>query len=212
MQFSVATGTAASREVQVRRGLRLEYITLGYNVVEALVSITSGLVAGSIALIGFGVDSVIESISGCIMLWRLRQDSHCRRDEFERRALRLIGWSFLILAAYVGYEAAEKLITREAPDRSIPGIVLACASLIVMPVLSRKKRAVGRELNSAAMVADSKQTQLCSFLSAILLGGLLLNATVGWWWADPLAGIVMVPIIVKEGIAGLRGQACECGH
>jgi len=208
----MAHGTLTEREALVRRGLRLEYITLSYNVVEAIVSIAAGAVAGSIALIGFGVDAVIESISGSIMLWRLNRDDHHRREEFEKRALRLIGISFLILAAYVGYEAVHKLITREAPERSIPGIVLACCSLMIMPVLARKKRAVGRQLHSAAMVADSKQTQLCSWLSAILLGGLLLNATVGWWWADPVAGLVMVPIIVNEGIAGLKGEACDCGH
>lgn len=198
------------RRAEVLRGQRLEYLTLGYNVVEAIVSIAAGLVAGSIALVGFGIDSVIESTSGSIMLWRLAQDNHARRDDVERWALRMIGVSFLLLAAYVGYEAAEKLVSREAPARSIPGIVLACCSLIVMPVLARRKRAVGRNLGSAAMVADSQQTQLCSYLSAILLGGLLLNAAVGWWWADPVAGLVMVPIIAREGINGLKGESCDC--
>jgi divalent metal cation (Fe/Co/Zn/Cd) transporter len=201
---------ALDRRAEVLRGQRLEYLTLSYNVVEAIVSITAGLVAGSIALVGFGVDSVIESISGSIMLWRLAHDTHARRDDIERWALRMIGASFLLLAAYVGYEAVEKLVTRAAPERSIPGIVLACCSLIIMPVLARKKRAVGRNIGSAAMVADSQQTQLCSYLSAILLGGLLLNAVAGWWWADPVAGIVMAPIIAKEGISGLKGEGCEC--
>lgn len=204
-------GGMTERQADVRRGLRLEYITLGYNMVEAAVSIVSGLVAGSVALIGFGVDAVIESFSGSIMLWRLNADDHHRREEFEKRALKLIGWSFLLLAAYVGYEAAERLWTREVPARSIPGIVIACCSIVIMPVLARKKRAVGHSLGSAAMVADSRQTQLCSWLSAILLGGLLLNAAAGWWWADPVAGLAMVPIIVKEGLAGLRGEACGCG-
>jgi divalent metal cation (Fe/Co/Zn/Cd) transporter len=203
---------AADRPEEVRRGLRLEYITLSYNVVEALVSIVSGFFAGSVALVGFGVDAVIECFSGSIMLWRLNQDSHRLREHFEQRALRLIGVSFLFLAAYVGYEAVEKLVSGKAPDRSIPGIVIACLSLIVMPVLARRKRAVGHNLNSAAMVADSRQTQLCSYLSAILLAGLLLNAVAGWWWADPVAGLVMVPIIAREGIAGLRGDGCGCGH
>jgi divalent metal cation (Fe/Co/Zn/Cd) transporter len=144
------------------------------------------------------------------MLWRLAHDNHARRDEIERWALRLIGVSFLLLAVYVGYEAVERLLSREAPDRSIPGIVLAYCSLIVMPVLARKKRAVGQNIGSAAMVADSQQTQLCSYLSAILLGGLLLNAVVGWWWADPVAGLVMVPIIAREGISGLKGEECDC--
>lgn len=198
------------RQAAVRQGLRLEYITLGYNVVEAAVSIVSGLFAGSIALIGFGVDAVIESLSGSVMLWRLKADEHHRREEFERRALRLIGISFLLLAAYVGYEAAEKLWTRELPGRSIPGIVIACCSLIVMPVLARRKRAIGHSISSAAMVADSRQTALCSWLSAILLGGLLLNAAAGWWWADPVAGLLMVPIIAREGVGALRGEACGC--
>lgn len=199
------------RQAEIRRGLRLEYLTLGYNVVEAAVSIVSGLLAGSVALIGFGVDAVIESISGAIMLWRLNADEHHRREEFEKRALKLIGWSFLLLAAYVGYEAVEKLWVREAPERSIPGIAIACCSIVIMPVLARKKRAVGQSIGSAAMVADSRQTQLCSWLSAILLGGLLLNAAAGWWWADPVAGLAMVPIIVREGLAGLRGETCGCG-
>lgn len=198
------------RQSQVRKGLRLEYMTLSYNVIEAVVSITAGLLAGSIALVGFGVDAVIESLSGAVMLWRLNVDDHHRREEFERRALRLIGWSFFVLAAYVGYEAVEKLWRQEAPDRSIVGIVLACCSLAIMPVLARKKQAVSREIASGAMAADAKQTLLCSYLSAILLAGLLLNATLGWWWADPVAGLVMTPLIAREGWLALQGETCEC--
>ncbi len=198
------------RQAHVQRGLRLEYITLSYNVIEAVVSITAGLIAGSIALVGFGVDAVIESISGAVMLWRLKMDDHHRREEFEQRALRLIGYSFLLLAAYVGYEAAEKLWNREAPERSIPGIVLACCSLAIMPILARKKRAVSCQIGSGAMAADAKQTLLCSYLSAILLGGLLLNATLGWWWADPVAGLIMTPIIAREGWLALKGEGCSC--
>lgn len=198
------------RQAQVRKGLRLEYMTLSYNVIEAVVSITAGLLAGSIALVGFGVDAVIESLSGAVMLWRLNVDDHHRREEFERRALRLIGWSFFVLAAYVGYEAVEKLWRQEAPDRSIVGIVLACCSLAIMPVLARKKQAVSREIASGAMAADAKQTLLCSYLSAILLAGLLLNAMLGWWWADPVAGLVMTPLIAREGWLALRGETCEC--
>lgn len=198
------------RQAQVERGLRLEYVTLSYNVIEAVVSITAGWLAGSIALVGFGVDAVIESISGATMLWRLKLDDHHRREEFERRALRLIGYSFFLLAAYVGYEAAEKLWHGEAPSRSLPGIILACCSLAIMPALSRKKRAVSRELGSGALAADAKQTLLCSYLSAILLGGLLLNATLGWWWADPVAGLIMTPLIAREGWLALRGEGCGC--
>ena len=200
----------SERQLLVKRGLRLEYFTLSYNVSEAAVSILAGLAAGSIALVGFGVDAVIESISGAVMLWRLNVDDHHRREEFERRAQRLIGLSFWLLAAYVGYEAAEKLWRQEAPERSIPGILLACCSLLIMPVLARRKRAVSIELGSHAMAADSRQTLLCSYLSAILLGGLVLNATLGWWWADPLAGLVMTPIIAREGWLAWRGEGCHC--
>ncbi len=207
---AMAGAGLSERQAVVQRGLRLEYMTLGYNVIEAVVSITAGLMAGSIALVGFGVDAVIESISGAVMLWRLKMDEHHRREEFERRALRLIGWSFFVLAAYVGWESAEKLWRREAPDPSIPGIALACCSLAIMPVLSMKKRAVSRELASGAMAADAKQTLLCSFLSAILLVGLALNALLGWWWADPVAGLAMTPIIAREGWLALRGDGCGC--
>ncbi|MGC8759239.1 MAG: cation transporter [Bryobacteraceae bacterium] len=200
----------SQRQSQVKKGLRLEYFTLSYNVFEAAVSILAGLAAGSIALIGFGVDAVIESISGAVMLWRLNVDDHHRREEFERRAQRLIGVSFWLLAAYVGYEAVEKLWRQEAPERSIPGILLACCSLLIMPVLARRKRAVSIELGSHAMAADSRQTLLCSYLSAILLGGLVLNATYGWWWADPAAGLVMTPIIAREGWLAWRGEGCQC--
>lgn len=198
------------RQAHVQRGLRLEYMTLSYNVVEALVSILAGVAAGSIALVGFGVDAVIESISGVVMLWRLRMDDHHRREEFEHRARRLIGWSFFLLAAYVGYEAVDRLRNHEAPERSIPGIVLACCSLAIMPVLARKKQTVSCQLGSGAMAADAKQTLLCSYLSAILLGGLVLNATLGWWWADPVAGLIMTPIIAREGWLALRGEGCGC--
>lgn len=202
--------TVTSRGTEVRRGLRLEYLTVAYNLLEAVVALVSGGLVSSIALIGFGVDSVIETFSGVVMLWRLRQDTHAQREAIEKRALRWIGVSFLLLAAYVAYESLESLLRREAPERSIPGILLAVSSLIVMPILARKKRRVGGNLNSAAMVADSRQTELCSWLSAILLAGLLLNAAVGWWWADPVAGLCMVPIIAREGIQALQGKSCEC--
>lgn len=198
------------RQAQVRRGLRLEYITLSYNVIEAVVAIASGAIASSIALIGFGVDAVIESLSGLTMLWRLNQDAHARREHFEQRAQKIIAVSFWALAAYVGYEAAETLFRREAPETSWPGIALAMLSITIMPLLARAKRRVGRNINSAAMVADSRQTELCSYLSAILLAGLGLNALFGWWWADPAAGLIMVPIIAREGFSAWRGEGCGC--
>jgi len=132
-----------------------------------------------------------------------------RRELNEKRALRIVGTCFLLLAAYIAYESAIDLWSRHAPEHSIPGIILACVSLIVMPLLSRAKRKVGSALGSAAMHADAKQTEFCTYLSAILLAGLLLNALFGLWWADPVAGLIMVPIIAKEGIEGLQGRACD---
>jgi divalent metal cation (Fe/Co/Zn/Cd) transporter len=195
----------------VRRGLRLEYLTLGWNSLEALIAIVSGFVAGSIALVGFGFDSVVECASGAVLVWRLRTDADVhRRARVEKISLKLVGIGFLLLAAYVAYEAIESLLKREAPEHSLPGIILASASLLVMPLLARAKRRVAQNLKSNAMHADSRQTDLCAYLSAILLGGLILNATVGWWWADPVAALIMVPIIVKEGVGALRGENCGC--
>ncbi len=208
----MATSVSISqREVFVRRGLRLEYLTLGWNSLEALVAVAAGLIAGSIALVGFGIDSVIECASGAVLVWRLRTDADLRRREHvERTAQRLVGASFLLLAVYVVVDALSTLLKRRAPEHSLPGILVAVAALIVMPLLARAKRRVAAGLSSGAMHADSRQTDLCAYLSAILLGGLLLNAALGWWWADPAAGLIMVPIIAREGIAALRGQDCGC--
>lgn len=192
------------------RGRRLEYLTILWNCLESLIALASGFLAGSIALVGFGFDSLIEVTSGAALLWRLHHEHSPHRDRIERWSLRIVGWCFLALAAYVGLDSASALLRREAPDESIPGIVLAVLSLAVMPWLARAKRQVAAGLNSAALAADATQTQLCAYLSAILLGGLLLNALAGWWWADPLAGLVMTPIIAKEGIDALRGKSCAC--
>ena len=187
----------------IRRGRLLSYLTLGWNSLEGMIAIGSGVVAGSIALVGFGVDSVIEVSSGVIILWRLAAD-----EQRERMALRLVGVSFLALAAYVAFDAIKSLIYIEAPEASYLGIAIAALSLIVMPWLAREKRKVAAKLNSRAMKADSRQTDICMYLSAILLGGLGLNALFGFWWADPVAAIIMVPIIAKEGIEALRGETC----
>jgi divalent metal cation (Fe/Co/Zn/Cd) transporter len=193
----------------VRRGLNLEYLTIAYNSLEGLIAIVAGFIAGSIALVGFGFDSVIEVTSGAALLWRLHADLDEEwRERVEAVTLRVVGVCFLALALYVGYEAISSLVYRESPERSVPGILLAVASLIVMPLLARAKREVARNMNSGAMMADAKQTEFCTYLSAILLGGLLINALFGWWWADPVAAVVMVPIIAKEGIAALRGDTC----
>src|SRR5712691_3734976 len=193
----------------IKRGRRLEYFTIAYNSLEGLIAVIAGLMAGSIALVGFGFDSLIEVTSGSALLWRLHLDAdESRRERVEAVTLRIVGVCFLLLAAYVSYDSIKSLIWREQPHESIPGIILAIASLIVMPLLARSKRQVARGIRSGALIADSKQTELCTHLSAILLAGLLLNALVGWWWADPVAALIMVPIIVKEGIEGLRGETC----
>ena len=199
----------------IRRGKLLEYATVGYNSLEGIIAIAAGLMAGSIALVGFGFDSVIEVISGLTLLWRLYADvNEEKRERIEQRALRIVGASFLLLGAYVLVDAGKALIRREAPDESMVGIVLAAVSLVVMPLLVRAKRRVAKAIGSRALDADATQTALCTYLSAILLGGLVLNATVGWWWADPVAALVRVPIIVRAGLEGIRGERCEddCGH
>lgn len=191
----------------LKRGRLLEYFTIGWNAVEAGLSIVAGVLAGSTALIGFGVDAAIESGSGAALLWRLQE-----RDEHEAReilTLRLVGGSFLLLAAYVGYESARMLLTGEAPGASPLGIAIATASLIVMPLLAREKRRVAASIASRALDADSRQTMICAYLSAILLAGLALNALLGWWWADPVAALLMVPILAHEGVEALRGERCE---
>ena len=200
---------AGSRAAAVKRGRKLEYFTIGYNSLEGLIAVVAGLIAGSIALVGFGFDSLIEVTSGAVLLWRLHTDvDEARRERIEGISLRIVGACFVVLAIYVSYDSIKSLIRREAPEESLVGIVLAAVSLVVMPLLVRAKRKVARAIKSGALMADSKQTELCTYLSAILLGGLLLNALFGWWWADPLAALIMVPIIVKEGIEALRGETC----
>jgi divalent metal cation (Fe/Co/Zn/Cd) transporter len=194
----------------IRRGRRLEYATVTWNVVESGVSAAAGVAAGSIALIGFGVDALIETASGLILLWRLQEGP--ASEQREQQALRLVGLSFLALAAYVGWEAIETLRTQEAPQRSLVGIVIASLSLLVMPFLARAKRRVARQLGSQALEADSRQTNLCAWLSAILLFGLLCHALAGWWWADPVAALGMTPIILREGWLALRGKSCGDCH
>jgi len=153
----------------------------------------AGALAGSISLVGFGVDSFIEVTSGSALLWRMTVDREEQaRARSERLSLRIVGVCFLALSAYIAYESISDLVAKKAPERSIAGIILACASLVAMPILSRAKKRVGKELGSAAMHADARQTDFCVYLSAILLAGLLLNAGLGWWWADPVAAVTMV--------------------
>ncbi len=206
----MAVTTILERPVVVRRGRRLEYFTVAWNTLEGLVAVIAGAVAGSVSLVGFGIDSFIEVTSGSALLWRMSVDAdEHRRERNERQALQIVGVCFLCLAAYITYESAADLWSKRAPEHSIPGILLACVSLVVMPLLSRAKRKVGRALSSAAMHADAKQTEFCTYLSAVLLAGLMLNAFFGLWWADPVAGLTMVPIIAKEGIEGLQGKGCN---
>lgn len=205
--------TLPERTDFIRRGKALELVTVGYNSLEGLIAVFAGLAAGSIALVGFGFDSAIEVISGLTLLWRLYADAdEARRERVEQRALRIVGASFVLLAAWVTWDAASALMRREAPDESIVGIALAAVSLVVMPLLVRAKRRVARGIQSAALSADANQTALCTWLSAILLGGLLLNATLGWWWADPIAALIMVPIIAREGWEAIRGEHCGDCH
>ena len=201
----------AVRQQVALRGRRLEYFTIVWNLLEGLVAVIAGVMAGSISLVGFGIDSFIEVTSGGALLWRMSVDADSdNRDRNEGLSLRIVGFCFLALAAYVTVESVSDLWNRKAPDHSIAGIVLASASLIVMPLLSRAKKRVGADLGSRAMNADAKQTDFCFYLSAILLVGLVVNATFGWWWADPVSALVMVPIILKEGWQNIRGETCAC--
>ncbi len=203
-----------TKETQVRQGRKLEYFTIVYNCLEGIIAIIAGLIAGSVSLVGFGIDSAIEVTSGAALLWRLSHEFNPeQRESAERATLRIVGLCFLALAVYVLYDSASILVRHEAPERSIPGIVLAAVSVVVMPLLARSKRQVAAGISSAAMQADSRQTDFCTYLSAILLCGLLLNALFRWWWADPIAALVMVPIIANEGMGALKGKSCsdECG-
>jgi len=196
----------AQREQQtlLARGRRLEYLTIAWNSLEAVVALLSGVVSGSVALVGFGLDSLIETTSAVVVLWRFGDE---RREQM---AQQLIGAGFLVLAIYVATESARALWTGAEPERSLPGILIACAALIVMPLLARAKRRVAAQLGSGALHSDSRQADFCAWLSAVLLAGLLLRWLLGWWWADPAAALVMVPIIAREGVQGMRGKKCAC--
>lgn len=198
----------APRAALVRRGLLLNYATIAYNCVEAIVALVSGFLAGSVALVSFGFDSVIEVTASGAGQWRLRADvDPVRRARVERISHRIIGWSFVALAVYVLLDSAETLWRREHPRPTVTGLILLCLSVVVMPLLARLKKGVAIELGSRAMVSEAAQTSLCAYLSVIALAGVGLNAWLGWWWADPLAAILMVPIIAREGVEGIRGEA-----
>jgi divalent metal cation (Fe/Co/Zn/Cd) transporter len=199
-----------ARHSAVRQGILLSYATIGYNTLEAIGSLAAGLLSGSVALVGFGIDSVIEVIASVAAQWRLRSDADLsRRSESEMRTLRIVGWCFVALAVYVTVDSVKSLYLAEQPDRSWFGLIVLALSVIVMPALAWAKRRVAITMQSSALEAEARQTSLCAYLSVIALAGVGLNALLGWWWADPVAALAMVPIIVREGVHGLRLQLNE---
>jgi cation diffusion facilitator family transporter len=192
-----------------RKALFLSFITVGYNLVEGIVSIIAGRLAGSIALIGFGMDSFVESLSGIIIIWRFRKRGKASKEEekrVEKRATKLIGYTFFILALYVCYESIDKLVRQEIPEASLFGIIIAIISIIVMPILFFQKYKVGKALASRSLIADSKETMACFFLSVALLIGLGANYLFGLWQADPIVGLIIVIFLIKEGYETLKGE------
>lgn len=200
----VTTTSTSLRGVLQRRALVLAWFTIGWNVIEAVVAIAAGRAAGSLVLIGFGLDSTIEVASSAVIIWQFSGLD----EEREQTALRLIAGSFFALAVFVTAQAVLDLAAGSEPESSVIGLALAVASLIVMPILATAKRSTGRRLGSVAVTADSKQTWLCTYLSVVLLVGLLLNATLGWWWADPLAALVIAALAVREGVEAWQGDSC----
>lgn len=208
--MTASAESAAARQLTVRRGILLSYATIGYNSLEAIGSLIAGLLSGSVALVGFGVDSVIEVVASVAVQWRLRTDADVsRRPGSELLTHRIVGWCFAALAAYVTVDSIKSLVLAEEPDRSWFGLVVLALSAVVMPGLAWAKRRVAIRMQSTALEAEAKQTSLCAYLSVIALGGVALNAFVGWWWADPVAALAMVPIIAREGIHGIRRQPHE---
>jgi divalent metal cation (Fe/Co/Zn/Cd) transporter len=206
----VNTTSVIAEHRLVRRGLLLNYATIAYNSLEAIAALVTGFLAGSVALVGFGIDSVIEVTASGAAQWRLRVNlDPSRRHQVEQMTLRIIGWSFIALAVYVAIDSARTLVLRARPEPSALGIVILALSAVVMPLLARAKRRVAREMGSAALESEAAQTSLCAYLSIIALGGVALNALFGWWWADPAAALAMVPIIAREGREALRGDSCE---
>jgi len=197
-----------------KRALLLSYLTVGYNILEGVISLLAGYLAGSIALVGFGLDSFVESLSGGIMIWRFRPHPDLTPEEEERReklAIKLVGWTFFVLAAYVLYESLEKLIYQEAPAPSLLGIIIALVSLILMPFLFYLKHRTGSDIGSASLRADAKQTMACALLSLALLVGLGLNYLYGFWQADPIIGLLIVAVLAREGYEALKEEKlCSC--
>ena len=199
-----------TRVLVVSSGKKTEYFTIFWHLLEGVISLGAGISAGSLSLVGFGVDSLVELASGVAVLWRMNVDHDVEhRERNEILAVKLVGWSFIALALYLVLESIVSFVEKKAPEHSLVGIVIAVLSLVVMPVLSRVKRQIGLKLDSAAMCADAKQADFCAYLAAILLAGLLLNYWFNWWWADPIAAVAMALIIGNEGINASTGQR-EC--
>jgi len=198
----------------LRRALFLEILTVGWNIVEGVIAVTAALAAGSVALLGFGIDSFVESFSGSILLWRLRAERHdmsgAEIEKLDRRARKLVAVSLFLLAAWVAFDGVRSLWEREQPEASLVGILLTTVSIFVMLWLGRSKRRAAAALGSRALKADAFQTTACWWLSVIALAGIGLNASLGWWWADPLAALAMTPLIVHEGREAWRGEECDC--
>jgi divalent metal cation (Fe/Co/Zn/Cd) transporter len=209
--------TPSARARRLAHALRLEYLTVGWNVIEGVVAIAAALSAGSVALLAFGIDSFVECASGGVLIWRLRAERTARDaaaiERLDRRAHRLVGWSLFALAAWVVFDAAKALYLQERPDISIVGLVLLVLSIAAMYWLAKAKRRAAAALNSRALAADSFQTSACFWLSVVGLVGVGVNALLGWWWADPVAAFVIAALLVKEGRQGLRGESCcEVDH
>lgn len=201
--------TYDTKEQLIKRALLLEWSLVSYNIAEAILAVLFGYLAGSIALVGFGFDSVIEVSAAFMLIWRLsHKGTEADGDKKEKIALRFIGITFFLLAIYVVIESAGKLIHQERPEVSLAGIIIASLSLLIMPTIGLMKRKLAKQLNSKALAADAMETLICAYLSFALLVGLGLNALFGWWWADPVAALAMVYFIVKEGWEAFSGEGC----
>ncbi len=208
-------GTPLEFQALRRRAIRLEYLTVGWNILEAAIALIAGAAASSIALLGFGLDSVIETVSGLALLWRFQQRG-LDEEAAESLAVRTVGVTFFALAAYIGFEAVSDLVLRQRPEFSWPGFLLALLSLLVMPVLGVAKRKTARRLASRALAADGMETLVCALLSATLLVGLGLNGALGWWWADPVAALLISLFMIREGLEAFEEEGdshpAESGH
>jgi len=207
MESITQNNTNPTQTAHIRKGRFLEYITVTWDVLEALGAMTAAILSGSVALLSYGIDSIIEVSSGSILLWRLQEGE--KGEAREQVATRLVGFSLIALAVYILYDAGSSLYLHNPPETSYLGIAIAAVSVILMPLLARAKRKVAQDISSKAMHTDSRQTDICAYLSAILLAGLVLNALFGWWWADPVAALIMIPIIAKEGWEALQGETCD---